>query len=86
MAVENYTGVRVDQVMMLDFAGFVEVTDALGGVEMYIEQTIRPSTSPTGRSRPAGGSSAGGGGYIRQRKQFPMATSAGCHRSSSCGR
>src|SRR5690606_15426551 len=39
--VEQYTGVRIDHVVLLDFAGFVEVTDAVGGVDMYIEQTIQ---------------------------------------------
>ena len=72
MAVENYTGVRVDQVMMIDFAGFVEVTDALGGVEMYIEQTI---TSIHGDHRvfEEGHQHLNGEealDYIRQRYQF----------------
>jgi len=72
MAVENYTGVRVDQVMMLDFAGFVEVTDALGGVDMYIEQTI---TSIHGDHRvfEEGNQHLNGEealDYIRQRYQF----------------
>ena len=37
--VEAYTGVRLDHVVLVDFGGFVEVTDALGGVEMEIKQT-----------------------------------------------
>lgn len=72
MAVENYTGVRVDHVMMMDFAGFVEVTDALGGVDMYIEQTI---TSIHGDHRvfEEGHQHLNGEealDYIRQRYQF----------------
>src|SRR6185369_66835 len=31
-AVEQYTGVRIDHVVKVDFAGFVRVTDAVGGV------------------------------------------------------
>jgi LCP family protein required for cell wall assembly len=70
--VEGYTGVRIDHVMLLDFAGFVEVTDALGGVEMRIDQTI---TSIHGDrrvfeegTRQLNGEEALD--YIRQRKQF----------------
>jgi LCP family protein required for cell wall assembly len=38
--VEGYSGVRINHVMLIDFGGFVEVTDALGGVDMYIEETV----------------------------------------------
>lgn len=70
--VESYTGVRLDHVMMIDFGGFVEVTDALGGVEMNIEQTI---TSIHGGNRvfEEGRQHLNGEealDYIRQRKQF----------------
>jgi LCP family protein required for cell wall assembly len=70
--VENYTGVRVDHVMMIDFAGFVEVTDALGGVEMDIEQTITSihgdrRTFEQGRQTLNGDEALD---YIRQRYQF----------------
>lgn len=70
--VESYTGVRIDRLMMLDFAGFVEVTDALGGVQMHIEQTI---TSIHGDHRvfEEGTRQLNGAealDYIRQRKQF----------------
>lgn len=70
--VEGYTGVRIDHVMLLDFAGFVEVTDALGGVDMNIEQTI---TSIHGDHRVFEEGTQHLTGeealdYIRQRKQF----------------
>ena len=71
--VENYTGVRVDHVILVDFAGFVEVTDALGGVEMTIEQTITSIHKPY-RTFEAGRRTLGGEealDYIRQRMQFP---------------
>lgn len=72
MTVENYTGLRIDHVMMIDFGGFVEVTDALGGVEMEIEQTI---TSIHGERRvfEEGTQQLNGEealDYIRQRYQF----------------
>jgi LCP family protein required for cell wall assembly len=38
--VERYTGVRMDHVALIDFNGFIKVTDALGGVDMNIEQSI----------------------------------------------
>jgi LCP family protein required for cell wall assembly len=39
-AVESLTKVRIDHVVMIDFAGFKRVTDALGGVDLYIDKTI----------------------------------------------
>lgn len=48
--VEDYTKVRIDHVMMVDFAGFKEIVDALGGVEIDVEQafTSTHSLSPGG--------------------------------------
>jgi LCP family protein required for cell wall assembly len=70
--VESYTGVRVDEVMLVDFGGFVEVTDAVGGVDMRIEETI---TSIHGDKRvfEEGDQHLNGEealDYIRQRYQF----------------
>jgi LCP family protein required for cell wall assembly len=70
--IEGYTGVRLDHVMLIDFGGFVEVTDALGGVEMDIEQTITSIHSPNrtfeqGRQHLDGEEALD---YIRQRYQF----------------
>jgi LCP family protein required for cell wall assembly len=70
--VESYTGVRIDHVMLLDFAGFVEVTDALGGVDLHIDQTIE-SIHGDHRVFEAGDQHLSGAealDYIRQRKQF----------------
>jgi LCP family protein required for cell wall assembly len=36
--VEDYTGVRVDHVVMVDFSGFKEIVDALGGVDIDVEE------------------------------------------------
>jgi LCP family protein required for cell wall assembly len=70
--VEGYTGVRLDHVMLIDFGGFVEVTDALGGVDMNIEQTIT-SIHGDRRTFEEGNQHLNGEealDYIRQRYQF----------------
>ena len=70
--VEQYTGVRIDHLALIDFAGFVKVTDALGGVDMNIEQTIT-SIHPPYRTFHAGMNHLNGAealDYVRQRKQF----------------
>lgn len=49
--VEGYTGVRIDHVVMVDFAGFKQIIDALGGVDIYVDQsfTSTHSLDPSGR-------------------------------------
>ncbi|MEW2328898.1 LCP family protein [Micromonospora chersina] len=49
--VEKFTGVRVDHVTMVDFAGFKEIVDALGGIEIDVEQdfTSTHSLDPSGK-------------------------------------
>ena len=71
--VELYTGVHIDHVVVVDFAGFVKVTDAVGGVDMYVEQTIS-SIHPPYRTFEAGMRHFTGEealDYVRQRYQFP---------------
>lgn len=71
--VECFTDVRIDHVMAIDFGGFKEVTDALGGVDLYIERTItsihKPYRTFTKGTHHLNGAQALD--YIRQRKQFP---------------
>ncbi|MEV6302235.1 LCP family protein [Actinoplanes sp. NPDC051861] len=43
--VENYTGVRIDHVALVDFAGFKEIVDALGGVEVDVETSFTSTHS-----------------------------------------
>ena len=43
--VESYTGVRIDHVLMVDFAGFKDIVDALGGVEINVEQSFTSTHS-----------------------------------------
>lgn len=71
--VECFTDVRLDHVMAIDFAGFKEVTDALGGVDLTVEQTITSIHKPF-RKFTKGTNQMNGAealDWIRQRKQFP---------------
>lgn len=40
LAVEQVTGVHLDHFVMMDFAGFKDMVDAIGGVEMCIPQPV----------------------------------------------
>jgi LCP family protein required for cell wall assembly len=71
--VEGYTGVRVDHVVLIDFGGFKQVTDAVGGVDMNIEQDITSIHTPF-RHFTKGMNHLNGEealDYCRQRYQFP---------------
>lgn len=43
--VETYTGVRIDHVVMVDFAGFKDIVDALDGVEIDVEEAFTSTHS-----------------------------------------
>jgi LCP family protein required for cell wall assembly len=43
--VESYTGIRIDHVVIVDFAGFKEIVDALGGVEIDVEESFTSTHS-----------------------------------------
>ena len=49
--IERFTGVRIDHVALVDFAGFKDIVDALGGVRIDVEQsfTSTHSLNPDGR-------------------------------------
>ena len=51
--VESLTGVRIDHVGLLDFAGFASVTDAVGGVTVDVPEPYRNGDHvfPVGRQR-----------------------------------
>ncbi|HEX6498677.1 MAG TPA: LCP family protein [Micromonosporaceae bacterium] len=71
--VEKYTGVRIDHVVLIDFAGFQQVVDALGGIDMQVDQTIT-SRFPPHRVFTAGTHHVTGAealDYVRQRYQYP---------------
>lgn len=82
LTLEELTGVRLDHVVEIDFAGLVEVVDALGGVKMNIEWADAPDyydesgvTSihgdryffPKGENTLTGEQALD---YVRQRKQW----------------
>jgi LCP family protein required for cell wall assembly len=71
--VECFTDVRMDHVIAIDFAGFKEVTDALGGVDLKVERNITSIHKPyrkfkKGKNHMTGAEALD---YVRQRKQFP---------------
>jgi LCP family protein required for cell wall assembly len=39
--IEQLTGVRIDHVAAIDFDGIINVTDQLGGVDVYVSQTTK---------------------------------------------
>jgi LCP family protein required for cell wall assembly len=49
--VESFTGVRIDHVVVVDFGGFKEIIDALGGVDINVDQTFTTNYSFTGKPR-----------------------------------
>jgi LCP family protein required for cell wall assembly len=70
--VECLTDVHVDHVAAIDFGGFKEVTDALGGVDLYVDQTITSIHKPhrvfkKGTMHMNGEQALD---WVRQRKQF----------------
>ena len=71
--VECFTDVRIDHVMAIDFAGFKDVTDALGGVDLKVERTVTSIHKPY-RTFTKGVNHMNGTealDWVRQRKQFP---------------
>jgi LCP family protein required for cell wall assembly len=71
--VETFTGVRIDHVVLIDFAGFQHVVDALGGVDMTVDKTITSIFPPhrtfnQGRQHFTGAEALD---YVRQRYQYP---------------
>jgi LCP family protein required for cell wall assembly len=70
--VEKFTGVRIDHVVTVDFTGFRQVVDALGGVDMNIPKTFTSVHAPY-RVFPQGVQHLDGTwalDYLRQRMQF----------------
>ncbi|MEU8816299.1 LCP family protein [Actinoplanes sp. NPDC048796] len=70
--VECMTDVKIDHVMAIDFGGFKEVTDALGGVDLKVDQTITSIHKPhrvfkKGMMHMNGEQALD---WVRQRKQF----------------
>ncbi|MFY1631695.1 LCP family protein [Solwaraspora sp. WMMB335] len=74
--VEEFTGVRVDNVALVDFAGFTAIIDALGGVEIDVDQAFTshsPLRADGGRSFEVGRQPMDGAtalDYARERHAF----------------
>jgi len=71
--VERFTGVRVDHVMLIDFAGVERIIDALGGVNVQVDTSFTSIARPfrkfvAGTQRMDGAAALD---YARQRQQFP---------------
>ncbi|MET8909081.1 LCP family protein [Micromonospora sp. NPDC004551] len=71
--VEQFTKVRIDHVAIVDFAGFKEIIDALGGIDIVSDRDFT-SIHPPFRKFAKGVQHMDGEtalDYSRQRKQFP---------------
>jgi LCP family protein required for cell wall assembly len=71
--VERFTGVRIDHVALIDFAGFTEIIDAIGGITIDVDRTFTSIHPPfrtfhNGTQRMDGATALD---FARQRKQFP---------------
>jgi LCP family protein required for cell wall assembly len=70
--VEDFTRVRIDHVVVIDFAGFEDVVNTLGGIDITIDDSFT-SIHPPHRHFAAGRQHLDGAealDYSRQRKQF----------------
>jgi LCP family protein required for cell wall assembly len=69
--VEKLTGIRVDHHMVLDFAGFKEMVDAVDGVEVCLSEPVDDKAAklrlPAGRVTLDGEQALG---YVRARKSL----------------
>jgi LCP family protein required for cell wall assembly len=68
--VEQLTKVRIDHVVMVDFTGFTNITDALGGVTINVAEPTKDerSTFAAGPQRMSGADALN---YVRQRHNLP---------------
>ncbi len=71
--VQQFTGLTIDHVVLVDFSGLREITDAVGGVDVYVDkQTVdpyRPSRVFKKGLNHLDGETAEA--YVRQRKNLP---------------
>ncbi|MFC4106604.1 LCP family protein [Micromonospora zhanjiangensis] len=71
--VECFSDVRIDNVAAIDFGGFKEVTDALGGVDLKVDRDITSIHKPFRKFKKGVQHMDGATAldWVRQRKQFP---------------
>lgn len=70
--VEEFTDVRIDHVVLVDFGGFQQIVDALGGIDIEVEQDFKSIHEPfrvftKGQMHMDGAEALD---YARQRYQF----------------
>lgn len=67
IVVEDFTGIEVDHVVGIDFAGFTEVIDAVGGVRICVDNPVRdgPLFLPAGCTNATGTQALA---WVRSRK------------------
>ncbi len=71
VAVEDYTGIPIDHFVMFDYAGFAEVIDIAGGVEVCVNYPTFDTNTTPDLDLPAGCSTLGGKmalAWVRSRK------------------
>jgi len=69
--IESLTGLRIDHIAVIDWTGFMALTDALGGVEMTFDESTRFAS---GKVYEAGTHNLSGEealDYVRERKSLP---------------
>jgi anionic cell wall polymer biosynthesis LytR-Cps2A-Psr (LCP) family protein len=68
--VSRYTGIEFDAGAVLNFGGFADLVDALGGVDLYIDQRVASQhREPDGTHRAL---QPGGGGYVGPQKVYEV--------------
>ena len=70
IAIEDFTGVAIDHFAVIDFEGFKQVIDRVGGVEICIDNQVRDSYTDPKLDLPAGCTLADGGqtlAWVRSR-------------------
>ena len=69
---EGFTGVRLDHIVLINFAGFQKMTDALGGVDVRVDRTVYdPRSLRTFRAGVNYLNGAAALDYVRQRYNLP---------------
>ncbi len=70
--VEGFSDVRIDHVVLINFAGFQQMTDAVGGVDVVVNKpTYDPQTKATFRAGVNHLDGAAALSYVRQRHGLP---------------
>lgn len=72
LTVEKFTGVKIDHVVKIDFNGFKDMTDAVGGVDVTVNKTVYdPRSKQTFKAGVNHLDGASALNYVRQRYNLP---------------